>query len=160
MLTPTAKPTTDRDARRFAIYATDCILAAGDIVEPDTTRRLAIASMIECGLYKLALADNFTFQRLERESTQSDMRPLRLLADGLLKPGRTPREVEMLYDRWWGRFYDQGCDAQRGGGDGVVGRAAQECDARSKKQGADMLPPIKKRKNVPGIGRVGVCKKP
>jgi hypothetical protein len=70
------KTTTDKDARRFAKYATQQLLAAG---------KLAIHQVpfVERAFYELALSDNITMQPLEEEQRLKerrirDMNPLRL----------------------------------------------------------------------------------
>jgi hypothetical protein len=72
----TDKTTTDKDARRFAKYATQQLLAAGILT-------IHQVPFVERAFYELALADNITMQPLDEERRLKDrrirdMNPLRL----------------------------------------------------------------------------------
>ena len=72
----TGKTTTDKDARRFAKYATQQLLAAGKL----TVHQVPF---VERAFYEQALSDNITMQPLDEERRLKerrirDMNPLRL----------------------------------------------------------------------------------
>lgn len=141
MLAVTTRPTKDRDARRFAVYVTERMLADGEM-------DIHSVPFVERAFYELALRDNFTMEEIPEEERIRETFPCQYydkdtsktktavcstsyalkmhLEPDIYSGDCITMAIEQMYDYQWRRLYDERakrCSGVGTGSDGVSGRA-------------------------------------
>ena len=173
MIKTTTNPTSDKDARRFAIYVTNDMLERQTMPVPDgiseesqCEARVNRGPFLEWGLYVLAMRDNFEWIG-DMEGDNRLMMGDKLM--GHIRVHGVTMWVEKIYDEYWHKLLkgdEDGISATqqrmdtRGRRDGVDGNKNQKRDGDGSRRGIEIRPGDKGTKpHVSGEKRKGVSRR-